>query len=289
MARKKTKKPRPGSPAANRQGFIDTYNKANPKAKYGSSGYAKAFTKFGSLGQRRGAAKKVTLGRPPPGTYDPDLDAQERAAQRGYGNTIEDVGRARERASSDFGLGEGEIGRQYGENLSDLIKSRSQGTQDYQTNLQTIARDFSQLGNVQAQRGRQAGLGGGFAMQAQRKRAANEAITRAPVDLGFQRFMEGSKLAETRLGEAKKREAGQLGLGYSRGSEDLSTTQRRAGTELNAYLQDLSVARQAQYGGALPTVKTYGKPKPPPTGRALQAEQRAIKRARRYARKRGRV
>jgi hypothetical protein len=240
----------------------------------------------------RGPGRRVTLDRPPPGSYDPDLDAQQRAAQRGYANTVEDVGRAGERASSDFGLGESEIGRQYGENLSDLLKSRTQGTQDYQTNLQSIARSFSQLGNVQAQRGRQAGLSGGFAAQAQRKRATNEAITRAPVDLGFQRFMEGSQLAEKRLGEAKQRETGQLGLGYSRGNEDLSTTGQRAGTELNAYLQDIAAARQAQYGGPLPTVKLPGAKL---TGnayraaaqrsRARTAERAATRRARTRARR----
>jgi hypothetical protein len=240
----------------------------------------------------RGPGRTVTLDRPPPGSYDPDLDAQERAAQRGYGNTIEDVGRARERAATDFGLNVGDTQRQYGENLSDLIKQRTEGTQDYNTNLQTIARNFSQLGNVQAQRGRQAGLAGGFALQAERKRATNQAIERAPVDLGFRRFIEGSNLAEQRLGAARDRSVGQLGLGYGRGSEDLGTTQTRAGTELNAYLQDLSAARQAQYGGPLPTVKMPG---PKLTGNAYRAalqrshaaaaERTATRRARKRARR----
>src|SRR4051794_14570350 len=159
----------------------------------------------------RAPGRTVTLDRPPPGSYDPDLDAQERAANRGYGNTIEDVGRARERSATDFGLATGDTQRQYGENLSDLIKQRTEGTADYHTNLQSIARNFSQLGNVQAQRGRQAGLGGGFAAQAQRKRAANEALTRAPVDLGFQRFIEGSNLAERRLTDVRDRNVGELG------------------------------------------------------------------------------
>jgi len=239
-----------------------------------------------------GKGKTVTLDRPPPGSYDPDLDAQERAAQRGYGNTTEDVLRARERSATDFGLSVGDTQRQYGENLSDLLKARTQGTQDYNTNLQTIARNFAQLGNVQAQRGRQAGLDGGFALQAQRKRATNQAIERAPVDLGFNRFIEGSKLAEQRLGDARDRGVGQLGLGYERGSEDLGTTQTRAGTELNAYLQDLSAARQAQYGGPLPTVKVKG---PKLTGpayqsalqrsRAAAAERSATRRARKRARR----
>jgi hypothetical protein len=296
MAKSKAQRQREAAQKArNRQGFIDAYNKGNPTRPYGSAGFKADVKAHGSLGQGR----KVTLGRPPPGSYDPDIDAQERAAQRGYGNTIEDLGRARERASTDFGLGETEISRQYGENLSDLIKQRTEGTADYHTNLQSIARNFSQLGNVQAQRGRQAGLGGGFAAQAQRKRAANEAITRAPVDLGFQRFMEGSQLAERRLGEAKQRETGQLGLGQIRGSEDLSVTGERAGTELNAYIQDAAAARQAQYGGPLATAmvgqskKPWG-PKPSAAtafarsqARGRAGANRATARARARARKRG--
>jgi hypothetical protein len=257
----------------------------------------------------RPKGRTVTLSRPPAGTYDVQLDADERAAKRGYGNTLEDVLRSRERGATDFGLGQadiqrqqGEVNRQYGESLSDLIRSRTQGQQDYGTNIQTIARNFSRLGNNQAQQGRRAGLGSGFQAQAQRKRAANEQIERAPVDLGFQRFLEGSKLAETRLGEAKQRgldevsrSGGQLNLGYERGEEDLGVTERRAGTEFQNYLQDVSAARQAQYGGPLPKVTL---PASRPTGNAAEAafrrsqtrarssEAAALARARRRAKNR---
>jgi hypothetical protein len=153
-----------------------------------------------------------TLIRPPAGSYDPNLDVQERAAKRGYRYTTEDLTRGSEREATDFGLGQenlgrqrGDVQRQYGENLSDLLKARARGSEDYQSNLQTIARNFSQLGNQQAQRGREAGLEGGYALQAARKRAANEAITRAPVDTGYKRFSADSTLDETRLGQAQQR------------------------------------------------------------------------------------
>lgn len=195
-----------------------------------------------------------TIFRPRPGSYDPDIDAQERAAERGFGYTTEDVDRGRERSLSDYLLGQGEVQRQYGENLSDLITQRTQGQQDYQTNLQSISRNFQRLGNAQAQTGRQRGLAGGFQQQAARKRAVNQALERAPVDLGFKRFMEGSQLAEKRLGEARDRDVGQLSLGYQRGDEDFGTTLQRAGRELEAFRLDSAAARQAQSGQPLVTL-----------------------------------
>jgi hypothetical protein len=231
---------------------------------------------------RRAPAKgrTVTLSRPPVGSYDPNLDVQERAAKRGYGYTLEDLVKGSERDATDFGLSQaelerqrGDVKREYGENLSDLLKARSRGSEDYQGNLQTIARNFQQLGNAQAQRGRQAGVQeGGYAHQAARKRAANQAIARAPVDTGFKRFSADSALSQTRLGQAQQRSfdaidrsGGQLGLTYGRGQEDSAVTGERAGTEFQNYLQDIAAARQDQYRGPLATL-TLPPPKDPAAG-----------------------
>lgn len=221
--------------------------------------------------RRRG--RTVTLYRPPLGSYDPGLDAQERAAERGYDYTTKDIARGRERALSDFITAQGDIQRQkgdvqreYGENLTDMLTSRKRGQQDYTSNLQTINRNFQRLGNVQAQRGRQAGLGGGFARQAARKRAANKAIERAPVDLNFQRFMADSRLGQKRLGEARvrsidelDRSAGRLAEDYRRGGEDFDVTGYRAGRELENLRLDLADTRESQrqqtQGGGLPTYR----------------------------------
>lgn len=282
MAKRKPAKKPTSTKQQTAAAIIKLYNKG-AKNNYGTAGYAKDFAKKGSVGGRTG--KPQTVFRPPAGSYDVNLDAQERAAQRGYRNTQEDAATQRTRASDDFTISSGENQRQYTESLSDLIKQRTEGQQDYQTNLQTISRNFAQLGNVQAQRGRQAGLSGGFAAQAQRKRQANEQIERAPVDLNFNRFLEGSKLAETRLGQARDRGQGQLGLAYDRGSSDLETGLARAGVENTAFGQDIAAARQQQYAQS-PMFKLPGKPKPRPTGRARQLEDQAIARARAYAKRR---
>lgn len=208
-------------------------------------------------GYARAPSKKITL-PPPVGTYDPGLDAQRRQAMRGAQYTTEDLDVAGERASSDFGLQTGEINRQYQENLNDLLQGRQRTEQDYQNNLQTLARNYQQLGNRQTQAGAQAGLEGGFAAQAARKRAANQQIEKAPLDLSLSRFLHDSVTSQRRLGEAKDRAIGQLGIDYSRGNEDRSVTGRRTGTELSNTLADINDAATAQFkqnypGMALPT------------------------------------
>lgn len=279
--------------ARNRQAFIDLYNKAVPNAPYGSKAFKRDVAKKGSLG----GGTWVTPSRPPAGTYDPDIDAQERTAERQNRYNVEDVGRGRERLVTDFGVGQQEIGRSYNEGLADLLTERTRAKQDYGTTLQTIARNFQRLGNVQAQQGRQAGLSGGFEAQAAQKRAANEKLERAPVDLGYQRFQEGSKLAEQRLGEARDRETGRLNVDYRRGQEDFTTTETRSGEGLEAFRLDASAARQAQYGGPLQKTFVPSKQAAQATRttnaraaartqrqRARAAEQRAVRRARRRAR-----
>jgi hypothetical protein len=242
-------------------------------------GTVKARARHPAKRPAKSGPRTVTLSRPPVGSYDPNLDVQERAAKRGYGYTTEDLAKGSERDATDFGLSQAElerqkadVGRQYGENLSDLLKARTRGSEDYGTNLQTIARNFQQLGNQQAQRGRQAGLEGGFAVQSARKRAANQAIARAPVDTAFKRFSADSSLDQTRLGQARQRSidsidrsGGQLDLTYGRGQEDSAVTGERAGTELQNYLQDIAAARQDQYRGPLPTVNLPA-PKDPYAG-----------------------
>lgn len=201
--------------------------------------------------------------RPPPGSYDIGLDAQERAAQRGFGYLTEDLSRAGGRATDDYLLGVGDVGRQRGElnedlarqrerfsqdllgerqgvqrgynrSLSDLITQRTQGQEDYQSSLQNIARNFQRLGNQQSQRGRQMGLqGGGFAAQAARKRSLNEGLERQPVTTNFNRFMEASKLGEGRLNEDRDLNLATLTRQEARFGEDVDRSEKRGGEALD--------------------------------------------------------
>jgi hypothetical protein len=106
--------------------------------------------------------------------------------------------------------------------------------------------------------------GSGAQLQGARKREANQAIDRAPIDTSFQRFTSGSQLAEQRLGEDKTNTladllrgidrsrqdlstAGQqLDLGYGRQNQDWDTQLTRAGREAGQFGIDTAAARSAQ-------------------------------------------
>jgi hypothetical protein len=230
--------------------------------------------------------------KPPPGTYDVGLDQQERASQRGLTDLIQDVAQGKERLSTDLGLGLTDIGTQrnrlgedyttgvgqveqsYGRSLADLLTARKQGGEDYNANVGNLQRSYDRLGVQQGETARKAGAlstGGAFA-QADRKRAENQALDRAPIDTAFQRFNEASALSESRLGEDKQTSlndllrgftrgnqdldtgTGQLGLNYNRSFEDLTGQQTRAEREAAAFGLDTAEARQAQYGGPVVTV-----------------------------------
>lgn len=232
--------------------------------------------------------KRRTLLRPPPGSYDPALDAQERAANRGLGDLVLDTEKSGSRSLTDYLLGQGDLTRQrgefgedvagqraglessYGRSLSDLLTERTQAGEDYTRNLAQLQRNYDRLGSAQAGQQRKAGVSaGGAGAQAARKRSENQAWERAPIDTGFGRFNEASKLAETRLGEDKAtslanilqaerrgygdldRAGGTANLNYQRGTEDLTSQLARAKVENTFYGQDIAAARQAQYGGPI--------------------------------------
>ena len=56
--------------------------------------------------------RKITLTRAPAGSYDPGLDAQERAAKRGLDQLIEDAQRTGRYETGDLELGEEDLKRQ---------------------------------------------------------------------------------------------------------------------------------------------------------------------------------
>lgn len=236
--------------------------------------------------------------KPPPGTYDPNLDAQERASGRGLKDLIADVAQARERGATDLGLGLTDLNTQrtqlgedvasnraaldvsYGRSLADLLKQREQGTQDYGSNIDTLQRNYQNLGVSQGENQRAAGAFGtsGAALQSARKRDTNQAIDRAPIDTAYQRFMDASQTTEGRLGEDRATSlqdlltqtrrgedaldvgGAQLPLSYRRSMEDLTTQQSRAERENTEFGIDTGAARVAQFtqnvpGGKLPFVR----------------------------------
>lgn len=148
--------------------------------------------------------------RAPLGSYDPGLDAAERASGRGLIQLITDLGDARDRAAAQYGWGQEDITRGRDEALGDLDSrnqrfgrdlgtARQRGGEDYttgktrlsedfQSSLASLARNYQRLGNSQRQGATAAGVqAGGALRQAARKRAENQAWDRKPIDTGFAR------------------------------------------------------------------------------------------------------
>lgn len=209
------------------------------------------------------------LTSPPPGSYDPAIDAQVGQAARGLGDLLVDYTRdwgepgtaLGGRAGEDLGLGKAEVERGYGRNLADLLTSRVRGSEDYGRQIEGLNRNFAQLGAAQTQAARAAGVQrGGALAQALAKRAENKAIARQPLDTNFSRFNADSALAEGRLGEDRGLALGGLDRGFLRGADDANTTLARAQRENTQF--GLDAAAQRFYQADMPLPQNLGDPAP---------------------------
>jgi hypothetical protein len=217
--------------------------------------------------------------RPPFLTYDPALEAERRASERGLQDLEKDTRIARLRARQDWRTDKslirrdrtrslGDLQRDYGRGVldtevdygrgvedtergyargledigfqrQDLNTDLQRGRQDFATQLQSLSRQYGNLGSSQRQAINASGvaLGGAHAAAAKR-RAANQAFDEQPIRTGQQRLEEDfatqlSRLGttESRLGEERATSLGRLGTDRSlvlgRLGEDRSTTGRR--------------------------------------------------------------
>lgn len=213
-------------------------------------GDGKAVHKISKEQHAENVRAKATPIAPPPGSYDPNLDATERGAKRGLSDLIDDTALGKRRLTADYDIGIGDIRTTHGRNLSDLLTARTRTGEDYGSNIATLQRNFQNLGTAQAGAQRKAGVSlGGAAEQAAAKRAANEAIQRAPIDTAYKRFTDDSALGEKRLiadtgegGTAEKR----LSIPYLRNWDDLGTQQTRGEREGTEFGLDTAAARQFQ-------------------------------------------
>jgi hypothetical protein len=210
-----------------------------PGAAHLWSGY-QGLPKYSAAEARRRAlhppGKTVAPLRPPAGTYDPALDAARRAATRGYGDVKQDTRLAGTRAAEDFQFGQDDVNRSY-----DRTKA------DYGSNVAMLQRQYDILAGRQQEQANVSGvIGGGALLEAATKRAANQAIDRAPLDTGFQRAGEDRGLAIERLG-----------VGFQRGVTDRGTALSRAGREDRAFGLDTAAQRlyQATQSGWVPPAK----------------------------------
>jgi len=233
-------------------------------------------------------ARETGTPNPPQGSYDPALDSALGQSDRGLRDLIADIGEGgtqrgraltdyaaalgqlqqqRTRNQEDYTTGTGNIEQGYQRSLSDLLQQRQRGTQDYGTNVETLNRNYWNLGLAQGEAERKAGAmpGSGAAFQAARKRKANLATDRAPIDTAYQRFMADSNTTQGRIGEDRTRnladllraytrgdqdlttQGGQLSLSYQRQGEDWTQALARAQREAGAFADDTLEAKVAQF------------------------------------------
>ena len=194
-------------------------------------------TPGGGGGGGQGAASAL-LG-PPPGTYDPQLDASLRASDRGldyfkqdterqgtraledYGVQREDTEINRGRFREDTGLARSDIGTEYGRAMEDVGTQRGDVKAGFGRQLSELQRQYEFLGNRQRQQGTAAGIQrGGFAEQAAGKRAANFAFDKGGIDMSLGQALRNLDTSEGRIGENRNRALQGLDLKSSRGEQD---------------------------------------------------------------------
>jgi hypothetical protein len=198
---------------------------------------------------------------PPPGTYDPAIDAQVGQANRGLGDYLQDYIRdfgepgtaLGGRSGEDLTLGKQDVERGYGRSLTDLLTNRSRAGEDYGRAVEGLNRNFAQLGAAQTQAARAAGVQrGGALAQALAKRAENKRIAREPIDTNFSRFNADSAQAQGRLGEDRGLALGALDRGFLRGTDDAANALARAQRENKQFGLDATAQKFYQADIPLP-------------------------------------
>ncbi len=211
-----------------------------------------------SVYSQRGKRYTFRPYQPPPvptGSYDPALDAQLRAGQRGLGDLTDDAQLGGTRGLVDFGLGQDDINRGWARNqqdierglsrgqasltqsrdrgladlgqsrergLADLGTSRARGGEDYGRAVAMLTRQYAQLGDRQQEQQNAAGvLRGGAALQAATKRSENEALDRQPLDTNFSRFNADNDQARGRLVADTDQARTRLGEDYTQSEQEL--------------------------------------------------------------------
>lgn len=150
---------------------------------------------------------------PPFLTFDPAIESERRAAQRGLRDTAQDVRRAARRSRRDIHTQLRDIHTEKKRGLQDIgfekadvRLQRQRGRQDFNLQLDSLTRKYTQLGNTQLQAANAAGvLDSGTSAASAAARAQNFAFERTPIDIGRARLEEDTQTALERLGVQQHR------------------------------------------------------------------------------------
>jgi hypothetical protein len=216
---------------------------------------------------------------PPAGTYDPALDSQLGAVQRGLGYTLGGLDTQGQRAEVDYGQQTHDLTTQRDQTLADLLRNHTRADadfttnssrlgEDHTTNLDSITRNYQRLGAQQT--GADIGAGtatqGGTLAAALKARQANQGLDDDAENRSFGRASTDLNTAHQREGEdfttANDRTTSyyndptygtlaQSATAYQRGQDDISTQRGQAGIEATQFGLDTTAQKnfQAQQAG----------------------------------------
>jgi hypothetical protein len=151
--------------------------------------------------------------RPPTGYYDPTIDHQVSAGQRGLGDLRIDIDTAKRRGVEDRDL-----------TLADLMTSENRTRYDARLAGDELGLQFSRLARGQAEQSRVRGVtSAGLAAEAAQIRAANKGMAQGKIDLSLGRALENINLQRgdvTRGFDRQYGAGGDLDLQLARGERE---------------------------------------------------------------------
>lgn len=195
--------------------------------------------------RRRRFTHYVPPERPPSGTYDPGIDAQVAAAERGLGDLQADTQQGLERGSDDYLIATGERGYQTGQQMTDLFTRAGREKEDFAAQTAERNRLYGIQAVRQLESSNAAGLAGtgGYADKAAKIRAANQGREQQAADVQHNRVWGDIGVAGQRVQHAGAVAQGQLDLGWGRQTQDAQTALQRAQRE-NVYFGEDAQAQR---------------------------------------------
>lgn len=213
---------------------------------------------------RRGRLRfrPATTATPPPGTYDPQVDAQVRGANRGFQDLGQDIERQNERGVTDYGLSRQQIVTNRNRRFQDMGVQATRFGQDAQIARSDLQRSLTNaLGDIQTNRGNQlSDLSRNYAALARRQQDALEArglaVGGAPeaaaqARAGNEGYAAGRINAAADTAAQRTRETGfrnlvGQALREQRFGQDQTLARHRVGLDSNLQLGRLDLTTQRQ-------------------------------------------
>ena len=216
-----------------------------------------------------------TIQNPPPASYDPVYDVEERSATRGLNAILEDATTSRVRNLNDYNLGVGQLG----ENLARGGKAVGQARQDTLEGFQKQQADLDTgYRRLAAQQGHTAvsrGVIGGAISQMAQKRGQNQKTDNTELEKRKVRSLTDLDDRFKTLNEDFGVDLGRLSLGFQRGNEDIATRVRRAQQDYLDLTQfDLPSLRGASSGYVGEPIRVYDEFKVQDKGRVVRKKRR---------------